>query len=424
MRTLRGILLLTIFTPVAIAARADLAAIQTEKLPQETPVLNALNDVRQLEPYCESWTSTWSYPVSKSDAAARLKKDLVALEQASASHPDNEELLVLTGVVASYAYNVDVDGSYDAATDALKKAANLAPTDLRAPWYQAALTCGSSNVAEGGAEFLAIEAAHAWDQLPVEFWDDYMFCASVSNMPAHLLRAADYAARLHASDSQMRDFLVSVARKRFDVFDPNEKYAPKEVWAGENEGNDTQFTSTMCGVRIRVHGDWKIEQLELNNGVCLAYFSTGPYKATVDSLHPSVVLMVQRPKEGESLADFSKRFMTDGAFTPDTEARCPVDHCLAFKAEQPGMYHADGDGHGRILFFEREEPAYPGLIFESPEGPPVTSGSSEPQYFRPSQIEKRIPGKLYYLVMLDAAASIEEPAVKDYDFFLENLTVE
>jgi hypothetical protein len=35
-----------------------------------------------------------------------------------------------------------------------------------------------------------------------------------------------------------------------------------------------------------------------------------------------------------------------------------------------------------------------------------------------------MPGKLYYLVMLDTAASIEEPAMKDFDFFLENLTVE
>jgi len=33
-------------------------------------------------------------------------------------------------------------------------------------------------------------------------------------------------------------------------------------------------------------------------------------------------------------------------------------------------------------------------------------------------------GTLYYLVLLDTAASIEEPAMKDFDYFLENLTVE
>jgi hypothetical protein len=45
-------------------------------------------------------------------------------------------------------------------------------------------------------------------------------------------------------------------------------------------------------------------------------------------------------------------------------------------------------------------------------------------YYRPSQTRQRIPGKLFYLVLLDTAASIEEPAMKDLDFFLENLTVE
>ncbi len=43
---------------------------------------------------------------------------------------------------------------------------------------------------------------------------------------------------------------------------------------------------------------------------------------------------------------------------------------------------------------------------------------------RPSQVQQRIPGKLYYVVSLDTASSIEAPAVKDFEFFLQNLTVE
>jgi hypothetical protein len=46
------------------------------------------------------------------------------------------------------------------------------------------------------------------------------------------------------------------------------------------------------------------------------------------------------------------------------------------------------------------------------------------KYYRPSQTNQRIPGKLYYLVLLDVAASIEEPALKDYEFFLQNMIVE
>ncbi|MGA9671270.1 MAG: hypothetical protein WBQ94_18815, partial [Terracidiphilus sp.] len=80
--------------------------------------------------------------------------------------------------------------------------------------------------------------------------------------------------------------------------------------------------------------------------------------------------------------------------------------------------------HGRTVAFEREQPEFPGLVFESPQRLPASSGQEGPRAYHPNQIQQRIPGKLYYLVLLDTAASIEEPAMKDFDFFLQNLIVE
>jgi hypothetical protein len=88
------------------------------------------------------------------------------------------------------------------------------------------------------------------------------------------------------------------------------------------------------------------------------------------------------------------------------------------------MYHENGDGHGRVIFFEREQPEFPGLLFESPTPLHHKEGNEGPESFRFAPTLQRMPGKLYYLVMLDTAASIEEPALKDFDFFLQNLTVE
>ena len=76
------------------------------------------------------------------------------------------------------------------------------------------------------------------------------------------------------------------------------------------------------------------------------------------------------------------------------------------------------------MVFERDQPESPGLIFEAPLEIPKSEGGEGVKYYRPSQIQQRIPGKLYYLVMLDTAASIEGPAMKDFDFFLDNLTME
>jgi len=88
------------------------------------------------------------------------------------------------------------------------------------------------------------------------------------------------------------------------------------------------------------------------------------------------------------------------------------------------MYGKDGDGHGRIVIFERDQPEFPGLIFEAPLEIPKSEGGEGPKIYRPNQTRQRMPGKLFYLVLLDTASSIEEPAVKDFDFFLQNLIVE
>jgi hypothetical protein len=136
------------------------------------------------------------------------------------------------------------------------------------------------------------------------------------------------------------------------------------------------------------------------------------------------MLLVKQPEGNETLQEFSMRFSKKGTFEPFTPARCPASSCIALKGVQPGMYKEDGDGHGRIIVFERDQPEFPGLVFETPRGLPKTDGGEGPKYYHPNQIQQRIPGKLYYLVLLDTAASIEEPAMKDLNFFLENLTVE
>jgi hypothetical protein len=276
----------------------------------------------------------------------------------------------------------------------------------------------------GAEEFLSIEGSHAWEQLPTAFWDDYVECAGVTNMPAHLLRAVNHLEKQHAPSTKITTVLTDSIRKRSEPFDPKKEYQPREVWRGENIGENTEFTNTTCGVRLRSHGSWEVQQLALNQGTCVAIFSTDHYQGTVHNLRPSVMLLAKQPEGNETLQEFSNRFSKKGSYEPFTPVRCPAAACIAMKGVQPGMYNEDGDGHGRIVVFERDQPEYPGLVFEAPQELPKSNGEEGAKFYHPNQIQQRIPGKLYYLVLLDTAASIEEPAMKDLDFFLENLTVE
>lgn len=423
MRLVSGCFLLVASAISILPAKSQIESIHPERLPQETAVLAALDDARQMEPYSHSFSPNWDFDLSKDEVTRRLEKDLGFLQVAAKSHPENAELQLLTGLVAHYAYNLDVDGSHDAALAGFARSEKLAPDDLRPQWFRASFLCQTSQPKAGAELFLVMEEKHRWQDLPVGFWQDYMECATVTGMPAHVLRAGDHLTALHAPPSHGQTFLTEVAQKRFEAFDPSRKYGQKDVWSAQGSGEDVEFTSTMCGVRFQAHSSWRVNRIDWQNGTCLAYFSSGPNQAVTEKLNPSVLLMVQRPPEGETLQEYARRFMKDGPLTPYIPTRCPADACLAFKQDAEGMYGANGNGHGRLVVFERDEPQYPGLMFEQPWEMPKSTGQGA-AYFRPGQVQKRIPGKLYYLVLLDAAASIEEPAMKDFDFFLNHLAVE
>lgn len=423
MRKISGLLVVLFCSLMSPLLHADIAAIQADRLPQETAVLAALDDAREMEPYSHVWLPEWNFPLSKQDVTKHLSKDLDSLIHALKKHPENEELALLTGLVARYGYNVDVKGSPDAALSALSQAETIDANDVRAPWFHATFLCETLQPAEGEHEFLSLEANHPWDQLPAAFWIDYMECASHTNMPAHVLRAADHLEKLHGAATPLSNTYLNKARKRFEPFDPK-KYDPTKTWQGDAEGSNTPITSTRCGLRLQVGKNWVVDALDMVDGACVASFKTGPYEAAKGSLSPEIMILVQQPLENETLAEFSKKFLTKGTYGPNTPTRCPADHCASLKGERPGVYGENGDGHPRAVVFERGEPAFPGLIFEAPSDDPKPNKPGPFKFPQPDQIQRRTPGKLYYVALLDTASSTEEPALKDFDFFLENLTVE
>lgn len=409
-----------------IRALADIAAIHADALPHESAVLDALNDARQLEPYCEYWTAEklWQFDIPRKEVAARLSNDLVSLTGAVKAHPDNAELVLLTGLVAVYAHNLEAHESYDTALKMLDAAGKLVPGDLRVGWFSSKLHCQSTEIEDGVKGFLALEAATTRDRLSAGFWDDYMECALLSNMPEHVLRAASYLDKAHTPQSDRGKAYVEIARQRLVPFDPQKDYEPSSVFLGYDDGNDEVLTGASFGVEMRVHADWQKSGFTLKGDKGTTIFSPGPYAAKKGTLRPSILLLVRQAKPGQTLEGFAASFGRDGTFVPYTLAHCPSEKCIAERGVQPGMYHENGDGHGRVVFFEREQPEFPGLIFELPSSLPHKNGEKGPESFRFTPIQQRMPGKLFYLVLLDTAASIEDPALKDFDFFLNNLRVE
>lgn len=372
----------------------------------------------------DAWTQKWSYDTPKASVVSLLTSSLAALQSAALSAPSNEELQLLIGLTARYAYNVDVESAYQVAVDAFTKAQKLAPDDYRPPWFLGIHQC-QANVTEAGMnEMLAVEEHFPWQTLPIDFWDDYIFCAAVSSMPAHELRAADYLEQLHAPPSASLASILDAARKRFENLDISSKIKGDDLWETEKSDGKFVITNFAFGLSFLMPADWGVRFPDMENGICYVQMQTEADHGKTGDVYPNIMIISRLAKPQETLKDFAKQFLSPMQATPITVADCPAGSCSAFEAVKRGMYGAEGDGYASVRVFQREAPMYPGLLLERPAGPPTPQTGNQTTYYRPNQRFRRLTGKLYYLVLLDSASSVLPQAKKDFDEFLRNLKIE
>lgn len=412
-----GVLLLA-----ASPASADLKAIHKDRLPNDRPVLQAYANALSVENLVKDWSPTWRYRTPKNKVASLLESSLASLQKALRTAPRNEELLLLTGLVAHYAYNVDVKGSYRIAVSALEEAHKLSPGDFRPEWFLGIHQCESNELKHGMDNLLGIENRFPWRKLPIGFWDDYIDCATIASMPAHVLRAVSHLKALHAPPSADVDFSAKLARNRFKPTVPTAEYPASKVWTAEKSGLALRLTNTMFGFAFSVPLAWKVGVASAAKGACSARIQTGPDAGKVSSVFPEIFVLSRQAKPGETLLDFLKQVSPPVKLTRIRLAGCSAPQCLAYKGSTPQWYKPEGGGVTILEVLKAKAPEFPGLLFESPEAPP--SGGTQLKYYRPNTQLHRLPGTLYYLVLLDTARSVLTKAENDYESFLKRMQVE
>lgn len=409
------------FLVASLPAAAQVKDIDATKLPQNPAVQAAYRSAQQLEPYANTWNAKWNYEIPEAQVQNKLADDLGILSKALQSDPTNHELELLTGLVAHFAYNVNDEAAFQIATDNLTKAAAADPADIRGEWFLGIHQCQALQVVDGMNRLLNLEAKSK--NLPADFWDDYITCASVAILPAHTLRAIDRAV---ANGQPLEKFktLSDIANSRYKTADLTKTISAHDAWTAEKiADNRVAFTSRLCGVSFTIDGTWQLQINDIQNGVCSA---TSSPPAKKGQAIPTILLMAKAPAAGQSLDDFTRSFLKnhDAKVSPASDLPCPLDHCISLDFVVPSMYQTQGGGHILLVAFERDQPRYDGLVFEKPQGPPMKDGQQGPVAFHINPGFRRIPGKLYYLVLMDSNEQIFAATKPGFVEFLKSLTIE
>jgi len=310
------------------------------------------------------------------------------------------------------------------AVQSFGKAHQLAPDDYRTEWFLAGHRCQSNEVKAGMEQMLAVEDRIPWRQLPVEFWDDYINCSTITLMPAHTLRAVDHAVHLGESASSY-SFVVDVAHKRYKATDVNATYPAREVWQATEKDGSVQLTSQLCGMGFSAHSDWHLDIREVAKGICLSTIETGPYPSKSGSSTPTLLVLTRAPKPQETLKDFVESLLKTYASARPIEANsCPSERCLAFEITDKNIYQSEGGGHFLAVAFASQPPDFPGLLFEEPWAPPPGKAGEDVTYYHPIERLHRLLGNLYSIVELDSNASIFDKASGDFAYLLKSIRLD
>src|SRR5271157_3272942 len=179
---------------------------------------------------------------------------------------------------------------------------------------------------------LAVEQKFPWQSLPVEFWGNYMFCAQISNMPAHALRAAAHLQSLNAPPTSISEAIVNNARKILQPPDFSSPIPADKIWEGDNVTTNTEVTNRAFGFAFLIPGSWRVEFSNAEKGACRAQFKTGPDGGSTGDVYPNIVIVARQAKSGETLSDFASHFLSSLPYKPVAAEDCPIKGCLAFEA--------------------------------------------------------------------------------------------
>ena len=396
---------------------ASIKDIRIDKLPNDPALQAALADARELEPWVRAYSANWTAPVTKAAAAARLASDMKAAEAGRIKYPDNEEVALVSGLIASYAFNIDVKDSWNVAPAAFNAAIKLDSSDARGTWFLAAHNCQTVKLLkEGMSALLAVESSGAKD-LSSPFWLDYMACATETLMPAH----AYYAATKLAPGDRSDPIAVAILSKAKGEASATQAYKPEQLWSTLPVDGGMSFRSYACGISFTVPSGWEPQVYPVSGGKCAIVLQLPPMPGVKGSWTPNIVVMAHMAVPGDSFVGYATLIEGKrGAELDNRQLRalCTFANCITADMFDAHAYPTEGGGHGYIMQFERSRPSNPGFALETSPIPPTADSTGA---FRSPDYLARFPGAIYYSILLDSAVSILPKANEDFVTFVKSI---
>ena len=408
---------------LSIPCLGNIRAINYRDIPDFDKMQKYYDYIFNNEFLYQNYTPEWKYDVDKKEVIGNLVSILKELEKYENKNPKNVDLRLLEGDICHFLYNLDETKYGKQAEKYYADAANISKEDFRPQWFLAHHYVLSLRLAESYNLYRDILNSIDHKNMPEEFINDYCYASVLLTMPSSAMWGFSKFRQITGKTSyvekqageHVKSLLVKVSNS--DVIETSKQWMAFD--------SNMVFLNRLFGMRITICKDWKIipQDNKLGKTNSSGVFILPPMeKGKKGNLGYTIAVISKIPEKGETFQKFIDSSI--GSFSSESErSDFEVNDVkyVAYKIKKTDVYPDEGGAKVRLLFVERNEPEFPGMIIEHPIIPikDKSSDSKGVSYFRMNPQYTRYQGKLFYLIILDTADSIFDKSDKVFMRFLD-----
>jgi hypothetical protein len=357
----------------------------------------------------------WNHQYSKQELADRLKQlsaNLDAIEEPT----ENQDLLLLKGLMCFYLFNLDQEGCYDKAIDFLTRIDKFPHRDYRYKWFLGTVYASSVRPFDAIEQFEYVAQKVPKEKLPPYFWEEYAYASYLAFMPRRALNCFDYYSKQGQTDleeNQLYNIIVdSFLETSVDMEIPKE-----DLFQIFERRTGVGYLSRPFGIWIPAKKEWILRYSDYKNQIGTIIFQS----QSMEDEHGNSITFSIAAFFYVNKDDAAGRWST---IAPQVEQvrYLPVDDKFTvFEIRDPEKYDGFGGAHGYFAVYESSESGDPDNSIERPSKIYAEKGGV--YQYRPKNY-MRFPGKITYVFLLDSCESIFERSKNEFVDFLENLLIE
>ncbi|MCK5741556.1 MAG: hypothetical protein KAH48_05010 [Chlorobi bacterium] len=356
--------------------------------------------------YYLNWSNSWEHDIPKDSIIKKLNN---CYDNFKTYDSTNIEINLFLGVISSYLYNLE-EHTYFAETEKyFKRAIKLSSEDYRGYWFLA-IFYANAGVSLESIKYFKIAESKIPPNEHSAFWEEYAFATGIANMPSHCIYAMEKTKKILGYTGNYESALGETIRKRIVEISPDTSISKYDLWS-PNFKDSVTFISRALGMEFTFDTTWNVTFSDYSNGQ--AYFIIEPpaiRNSKGKEIGFSMILFVKKSYD-QTLDEYIHKFLKKHPRKIKLALSDKYENVLTYEDLDDTMYQDWGGGHFNVIGIEREFPAYPGKLFERPIPIPNDKGK-DMKYYRASSSYNRLPGKLYYVLILDTCEDIYEDSFK------------